>query len=216
VTKAELREETYRRLGEAGVSATFFSDDDVDEAITEGLMELSDETEWYEVSQTVDLCMDRLYYDVRTIFPDREVLTPGRVFNVQTNRWLVPSSVRDLDAAYARWEQITGQPDRVLTRGLWWVGYWPMTSAESGTVTQYATALPEALEDDEDRPELPTVYHDALVQYALAILLPQAGEVTKALAAWERYMTAEGALVATVAGRGAVPMGHGHAAARRA
>lgn len=208
MTKAELRTDLYRRLEESSSSPVFFSEDDLDEALDEAYMEISDETEWREVYRTVDLLHTRPYYDLRTVFPEYEVLTPGKAFHEDTNRWLIPSSARDLDAGYRRWEQVNAQPERVVVRGLWWLLYWPITQAESGTVKQYATVLPDAL-DDDDEPGFEAVFHPALVEYALARLLPQLGEVTKALDAWAQYLAYEAGLTAFVQGRGLVPMEQG-------
>lgn len=202
MTKAELRANVRRRLEQA--SSVFVTDDDIDAAIDEGYRAISDATEWREVWRPIDLCASRPYYDLRTIFQGVEILTPLRAFHEDTNRWLTPVSARDLDAGYARWEQVVGQPDRLLTRGLFWIGYWPITSAESGTVKQYATALPDALEDD-DEPGFSSVFHEALEDYALADLWPPLGEVTKALTAWDTYAALEAALAAEVRNRGAVP-----------
>lgn len=208
MTKAELRAEVFRRLEAAESTSVFWSADDVDAAIDEAYDEISDAAEWCEVWRTIDLCAQRPYYDMRTVFADVDVLTPGAAFHENTNRWLVPASAADLDRGYPRWEQVIGPPERIVTRGLWWLGYWPITGSESGTVKQYATALPEALEDD-DEPGFADRYHLALVEYALSILWPQAGEVSRALESWQTYAALEGALSADVQGRGAVPRRHG-------
>lgn len=209
MTKAELRTETFRRLEASEVSETFFSTDDVDDALNEGYLELSDAAEWYELSRTVDVLASRPYYDVRTVFDGQDILTPGKAYHEDTNRWLVPVSTRDLDGLYRRWEQVTGAPDSMLMRGLWWLMYWPITGSESGTVKQYATALPDELDEDEDEPVFEAVYHEGLIDYALSILLPQAGEVGAALEAWGRYLACEAGLAQRVSGRGGVPMRHG-------
>jgi hypothetical protein len=202
MTKADLRAAVRRRLEAA--SSVFVSDDDIDDAVNDGYREISDATEWREVWRTVDLCASRPYYDVRTIFAGVEILTPLRAFQEDTNRWLAPRSPGDLDSTYLRWEQVGGQPDAMLMRGLFWLGYWPITASEAGTVKQYASALPDALDDDEDEPGFSDVYHEVLVDYALADLWPQFGEVSKALEAWANYEAGEGALLGYIQGRGSV------------
>lgn len=208
MTRAELRADLARRLEEAVGSPVFVSTDDLDAALAEAYADLSDATEWYEIWRPVRLCHTRPYYDVRTVFPDDEILTPTRAFNEQTNRWLVPDTPVGLDRGYRRWEQVYGQPERMTVRGLFWFGYWPIVAAETGTVKQYATALPPALTDEES-PGFPDVFHRGLVEHALADLLPQFGEVTKALEAWTAYEAYEQGLDAYVQGRGAVPQVQG-------
>lgn len=211
MTLSELRAETRRRLEASGT--VFVTNADIDAALNDGAAELADATEWLEIWRTVDLRASRPYYDLRTIFAGQSILTPGRAFHEDTNRWLRPVSPADLDGHYARWEQVTGQPDSQLTRGLFWVGYWPITASESGTVKQYATALPPAMDEDSDEPGIDPIYHDALVEYALAELWPQMGEVSKALEAWDTYVGIETALQAGVQGRGSVPQVRGFGAA---
>lgn len=210
MTRAELIARTFERLEESSTSPVFWSEDDIADALNEGYQEMSDAAEWFELWRTVDLCAERPYYDVRTIFEGQNILTPGRAFHEDTNRWLEPCSCADLDRKYRRWEQVTGAPEKMLIRGLWWLGYWPATGSESGTVKQYATALPDALDDDDDEPGFDEAFHEGPIEYALSVLLPQAGEVSAALEAWGRYLGIEAGLTAHVQGRGSVPQRHGY------
>ena len=205
MTLAQLRAQVRRRLHDP--DATFFTDDDIDDALNAGYMELSDATEWFETWQTVDLVEDRPYYDLRTVL-DRTVLSVGHAFNEQTNRWMTPTSIRDLDTD-RQWENHTGEPERITLRGLWWLGYWPRVQADSGTVRQHYTALPDALEDDDDEPGFPDAFHDGLVEFAVAELWPHAGSVEWALLAWTAYLGHEARLRAHVQQRIGVPMTRG-------
>lgn len=210
MTRAELRAELYRRLEESSDGQVFYTDDDLNDALNEAYLELSDATEWYETYRTIDVLHTQPYYDVRDLF-DVEVLSMGPAFHTDTSRWLVPSSARDLDGRWLRWEQVRGVPERLQTRGLWFVGYWPILGSETGTVKQYATALPDELSDDLDEPGFPSQWHDVLIDYALAELLPQQGEVSGAMEAWQAYLTGEAEMGAAMQGRGMVPkpMGYG-------
>src|SRR5262245_34534562 len=183
MTFAELKTETFRRLEESSSSPVFWSEEDVEEALNEAYREVSDETEWNEIWRTVDLYQARPYYDVRRIFPDVHVLSIGPAYVEDTNRWLIPTVATDLDRGYSRWEQVRATPERLLVRGLWWLSYWPYSGSDTGTVKQYATVLPDPLSDDEDEPGFEAVFHTALVDFAVADLLPQAGEVSGALEA---------------------------------
>lgn len=209
MTRAELRAELYRRLEESSSGQVFFDDDDLNDALNDGYMELSDATEWYEVYRTISILHTRTYYDLRNVF-DVEVLSVGPAFHVDANRWLIPSSVRDLDGRFSRWEIVRGVPERVHTRGLWWVGYWPILGSETGTIKQYVSALPATLGDDTDEPGFDAEFHKGVIEYALAELLPQQGEVTAALEAWQRYLAVEVELGAVTQGRGMVPKPQGY------
>lgn len=211
MTLAEIKAEVFRRLDESASTQVFFTEADVEAAIGDGLSELSDATEWDERWQTVDLLAARPWYDVRTIL-GTHVLSVREAFHEDTNRWLVTGRQSDLDRADARWERVPAPPQRMMTAGLWWVSYWPRIGSDTGTVKQYYTALPDALEDDADEPGFPEPYHYALVEYAIYDLKAQEGETTMALQAWEAYLRYEASLQAFVDGRLSDPMVLGYGA----
>jgi hypothetical protein len=112
--------------------------------------------------------------------------------------------VGDLDGQDRRWERVvstSASPDAVFTRGLWWIGYYPRVSSDTGGVKQYFTALPDALDDDAE-PGFASDFHDGLVEFAVYDLWAQAGEATLALRAWGRYAAIEAELVQHQQGRG--------------
>lgn len=211
MTKAELRTDVFRRLAEADPSRhVFWTVADVDTAIDETYAELADQTECYERAITIDLLSGRPYYDLRTVVPEA-VLSIGPAYNETTNRWLIGSSVRDLDGADRRWERVTGTPQRTFLRGLHWLGLYPRVTADVGTIRQYYTALPPAL-GDNDEPLFPSQFHVALVEGALCDLWAQDGEAQRAEAAWQAYLAIETALEAWVAERGTIPAHRGYGA----
>ena len=205
MTLAELRAEVFRRLNESSTSPTFWTATDIDAALNDGYAEISDAAEWYERTFTVDLLTDRLYYDLRTVWTE-PILAVKKVFNVQTNRWMTPSRVADFDRRSLRWEAITGSPDSWVQRGFWWLGLWPISTADSGTVQVTASAIPPALVGDDDEPGFAQTLHLGLVKFALAELWGQDAEATKALAAWNDYLQYEAALVGYTDGRLSSPL----------
>ncbi len=208
MTFGALKTEVFRKLEESSSAPVFWTEADVEASLNEGLMEISDATEWRERHITVDLLSQRPYYDLRTLVTDT-VLSVGPAFNTQTNRWLMPSRVVDVDRRDRRWERVIGAPERLIIRGLWWLGYWPRTNGDTGTMKQYFTALPEQLAADDDVPGFPETLHYGLVEYALSDLWAQDGETRKALAAWQAYLGYEASLQALVDGRVGVPRLHG-------
>jgi hypothetical protein len=208
MTRAEIKSEVFRRLQESSSAPVYWTEDDVETAIDEGYAEISDATEWYERYITVDLLNERPWYDARTVIGD-SCLAVGPVFNEQTNRWLTSNAITDLDKGDRRWERVTGEPQRILRRGLWWFGYWPRVTADSGTVKQYFTGLPDAMDEELDEPGFPEPYHYGLVEYALYDLWAQDAESQKALQAWQAYIGYETGLLAFVDDRIQVPMWRG-------
>lgn len=204
-----MRADVFRRLHEAASAPVFWTVEDVDTAIDEGYAELSDATEWNEQYLEIDLLTNRPYYDLQTII-GKTFLSLRPAFDEATNRWLIPSHVRHLDARDRRWERVTGGPQRLLLHGLRWLGLFPRTQTETGVIKLYHTALPPALED-EDEPGFPENFHLGCVEFALADLWAQDAETKRALAAWDAYLTTEAALMAWVEGRASGPMLHGFA-----
>jgi hypothetical protein len=208
MTKAELRDETKRRLAEAQPSV-FWSDADVDAAVALGYQELSDASEWNELWIDITLLQDRPYYDLRYVIPDT-LLSIKPCFDRNTNRWLIPSTVRELDMNDRRWERATDRPQRIFLRGLYWLGLFPRIQSDgSKDLKQYYTALPPPLVDEWDEPGFPDTFHMTIVDFAETDLWAQDGETTLATAAWGRYESGEKALIAWVQERSAVPGLHG-------
>ena len=200
-----------RRLAEQ-TGRTFWSAADIATAINDGYLEVSDATEWQEQYFEIDLLNNRPYYDLRTVIgPSFLAIRPA--WNEQTSQWLLPTSVRQFDSHDRRWEMVTGTPQRILLRGLWWLGYWPRVQADVGTVKQYYVALPTRLIEDTDEPGFPEPFHDACVEYALSDLHAQDGETALAVSWWSQYLATETRLRTWVADRAMVPMlmGYGEA-----
>ncbi len=209
MTFLDLKTEITRRLFEVS-ARVFWTDGDIADAVQLGYAEISDETEWYEQWADLALLNDRPYYDLFTILgPSFLAVKPG--FDRQTNRWILPSIVRQLDAHDRRWERVTGEPQRSFTRGLRWLGFYPRIQTEAGLIKQYYTALPPAFVNDTDTPGFPVTYHYGIVAFALTDLWSQDGETQLALAAWQQYLEFEQGLTAWVQGRASGPLMRGFA-----
>jgi hypothetical protein len=198
---SELKSEVFRRLNESASSPTFWLEADVEESLNEGYAEISDSAEWYEEYFVIPLLAKLQYYDLRTLLPDT-FLAPKRFFNQTTNEWLAPVALRELDFHTTRqWETVTGEPQRTLPRGMWWLGMWPKAPSDSGKVKFYYSAIPASMTEDADEPGFPQEYHKYLIEYALYDLLAQDGETKKALVHWQTYLEGERLLQASVGSR---------------
>ena len=202
MTLAQLRSEVRRRLDE--VNANFWSDAYVDTAINDGYAELSDASEWNEKSATVTTYANQVWYDATKLTGD-EFLSPRACQNPTTKYWLQGSDPLYMDTqVHPRWENIQSQPEYILMRGLFTIGFAPKVNANS-TLTLYYTAMPAALSAAADVPGFPQEFHYGIVEYALYDLLCQDAETDKALIHWKQYQEYEGALVARVNDRTARP-----------
>jgi hypothetical protein len=213
MTKAALRTDVFRRLAEVGPEPVFWTVEDVDEAIAAGYAELSDATEWYEQTASLDLLANRPYYDLFTILgPSFLAVRP--IKDAQLARWLQSTHVRALDAHDRRWERHVGPPHRAFLRGLRWLGLSPRVPADRGQVSVRYVALPPPLVEEDDEPGFPEPFHAGIADWALSDLWAQDAETAAALAAWQDYLAVEAGLAAWVTHRASVPMTSGFGWAR--
>ena len=195
---SEMQTEVRRRLNET--SATYWTDADIKRALNDGYEEMAESSEFYERHTTMDLLSGRTYYDLRYICEDT-FISPRRIQNNQTERWLTQCTVGDLEKNYVRWEDNQGEPERFFIRGTWWLGLWPQPDADWGSVRLYYSATPPAMVLDDDEPEFAIEYHRGLIEYAVYDLLAQQAETKKALLCWGMYQGYESALIGEVQGR---------------
>ena len=200
MTFAELQSAVRTEMHESGTE--FYSDQDIKDAINDGYAEMADATEFYERQWNVLMLKWRTYYDLSTILPDT-FLSPRRCWSNQAQWWLQPSNPLEMDRhTFAQWELTKGAPDRYWMRGNWWLGVFPKTSTEGGTIIRFVgTAIPTAMSDSTDVPAFPREFHRGLVEYAKYDLYAQQRETKKSLAEWKIYSQYQAALAGFVEGR---------------
>jgi hypothetical protein len=187
----EMKTEVFRRLNESSSTPIYWKEVDVEDAINEGLEELSDASEWYETFSLIELASKTPFYDLRYYLPNT-FLSPGRIQNQKTKQWLKFCSLRELDYKTLReWETVSGEPQKALMRGLWWLTTFPKASIDGEYIKFYYSAIPEALTEDTEEPAFPPEFHEALVEYAIYDLLVQDGESIKGLSHWAKYTEIE-------------------------
>lgn len=170
---------------------TYWSADDVDEAVNDGLVELADLSEFYEVVFSVPLLGDRIYYDLRAHLPSGEqFLSPRRIHNLTTNEWLEWRNTRWLDMRfYRRWQQVRSAPNYAFMHGLHWLGVHGSASGDTGKLRSSAIAIPAPLVYDSDTPRFPAQFHLAAVEYAVHDLYIQDNEIDLALQHWKEFVS---------------------------
>lgn len=188
LTLSDIRSRVRTKFEHA--STTRWSDADVNEAINDGIGELSEATRYFERWVSVPLKENRNYYDLRGLTPEI-VLSVTGVRHEAGVRWLEPMNLCDI--TYQEWEQTTGNPIGWLTRGLWWLVIWPKpTSDVDEWLRVYYSAVAPALTDDGHEPKgLPDEFVPALEEYAVYELLQREGETDKALYWWGKYRERE-------------------------
>lgn len=183
MTFGEMQSDVRRKLNEA--PATFWTDQDIKDALNEALEEVADATEYYERQATIPMLHGRTYYDLTSLLPDT-FLSPRRGWNTTTQRWLRPTDARNQDEhTYVQWELTYGPPNSYLLRGNWWMGVFPRSSDDSSSkIRLYYTAIPPRMSASTDEPAFPQEFHPGIVNLAISDLLSQDRETAKAISYW--------------------------------
>lgn len=174
-------------------SATRWSNVDVNDAINQGLEELSEATRYYEQWVSIPLREKRTYYDLRG-WAKGSILSVTSLWHENGNRWVSPASHTDIDIA--QWEKTAGAPYLWFTRGLYWLGVFPRltTDADQWVRAYYATVAPKMTDDGHEPKQLPDEFVPALEEYAMYELTQRDGDTEKALFWWAKYKDREVAL----------------------
>lgn len=198
MTYTELQAEVRARLNES--TATFWANTDIQNAINEGYLCLSEASEWKETSTALSVSANTVYLNTESDIA-AGFLSPRQCRNSTTRKWLMPASITYLDTQVnSRWEALTGQQDYFFMRGLLKFGLAPKSGA-SNTLTLYHSVMPAVLSSGSDTPGFPQEFHYGIVEYALYDCLVQEGEISKALLHWAQYEKQEKDLTAYVNGR---------------
>jgi hypothetical protein len=188
--------EVLTRLDEDPDNPKFWTIEDVDKAINRGYECISEATEWYETIVGIPLTARRLYYDLRGF--KVQPLVIRHLYNLQTQRWLNPGSVRELDTHYRHWQHLVGSPEMFFIRGMHHLALWPMFTSDGERIRVSMTAIPPRLVRGPDTPGFDEDLHFALVNYALYRLRALRREPKTALNHYAEYLVDEKTLAERV------------------
>lgn len=109
-----------------------------------------------------------------------------------------PVRLQDLDALNSAWQSTAGTPEKYGCLGWNLLYLYKQPSAVGTSLTVIHAALPAELSLDADTPEIPSEYHQELVNFGEAMfLLPDGGNrASKGLALINGYLAAAGKLAA--------------------
>lgn len=173
----------------------FFTVNDYVRAYNDALDEISEATEIYESNVHVKRRKWAVYTDLRGALPPT-ALRITAVWNPLSQKWLDPTTVRELDATVGRhWERNQDQTRWWWMRGLWYLGAYPIASDDTSPLRVHFAALMPHVQPTGlsaglgSSPDLPPDFHEAIENYMMYELLGERKEVDKSLEYYKRYST---------------------------
>lgn len=183
ITLASIRARARTRF--EAESTSRWIDKPFNDAINNGLDELSEDTLFYEQFAEFNTVSGRTYYDLRGLDSD-EFICVTSVWSDARQTWLNPTD----EALLGReWEQQTGPPTDYFLNGLFHLGLFPQPTSSTDRVRVYFASLaPHFVHDQSVQMELPDDYIPALIEYALYELSIIDGESQKAVKHYKNYV----------------------------
>lgn len=180
----------------------FFTTQDCVDAYNDALDELSEATEVNESDVVVKRRKWAPYIDLRGFLPP-DALRVTAVWNINTQKWLAPVTVRELDDTVGRqWEMKPDQSRWWWMRGIFFLGAYPVPGDDVSPLrVHYCSLLPHVKIDGglasglESRTEgIPPDFGDPIEHYMMYTLLAQRKETQKSLSFYLRYKEHEAEL----------------------
>jgi len=182
MTKIEILDKVRGNLYDTGM--VHWEKSDLDDAIQDGYNEIALFTQCIETVDTLSLVGNLTYYKMQDYFSD--YYRPIAMWNNQTNKWLEPISIMELNEWHPRWETLIGEPMFFSPIGLEYVSIVKKPATTAGSLLVFYASTANTLADGTT-PTIPEGSHNVLEDYATAILLDQNLEYTKAKNYYDDY-----------------------------
>lgn len=102
------RVDLQTRLQNFFQNGTYYTTDDLNNCIQDGMDEVAAFTGCIYASATISFIPGKTYYDLLTLLPN--YIGVIAIYNATINRWLIPTSIRKLDQVRIDWETCGGTP----------------------------------------------------------------------------------------------------------
>ena len=164
----------------------YYSGDDLNNSIQDGLDEVVALSGCVYASATMSFTAGTTYYDLETLLPNYIGLVA--IFNNTIKRWMTPISLRKLDGFRIDWEVVGGTPWYFWPVNYRYIAIYqkPLIGTYGNAFVFYVASAPNPLADTTLLP-IPDDHMQALENYCIADLLEQQQEFTKASGAFKAY-----------------------------
>lgn len=168
-------------------TADRFTDNQIDDLINQGQLDVANRTEYLLSSWTLNTTADKRTYRLP---PDCLRATRLKL----ANKWLSKTSHEDLDLEYTReedetWITETGTPTHWYEEREDVIGLYPIPD-DAYTMQLWGVQKPDTLSDDSDESILPEFLHEAVCLYAAYWCKEQDREFDAADRLWIKYLEA--------------------------
>lgn len=179
----------------------FFSTPDLVLAYNDALDELSEATEVNENVVTVKRRKWAAYTDLRGYLPPGALCVTA-IWNINTQKWLTPTTTRELDETLGRqWENKPDESRWWWMRGIYFLGAYPVPGNDTSPLRVYYASLLPHVEQMGGlatgltvAANLPPDFAEAIEHYMMYTMLAQKKESQKSIEYWMRYQNAEAEL----------------------
>lgn len=163
MTREELKARIRAGINDSGSSPVFFTDEQLNDLIDEGIEFLVGETKAIRRTVLVPWREGAVFYSTRSVADD--MLFPYRIWNHVNSSRLTVTDFHSLDQFHERWITVNGDPQFWFSVSWDMFGVWPWPSEAGGVFRVDYLAWPRALLDDSDQPELIEAANEAVMLY---------------------------------------------------
>ena len=168
----------------------FYKAEDFSDSLQDAYDEVISITGCYPKATTIAATANKTYYNLPALITDFVALRG--IYNHRIKRWLIPKSMRWLDAQRDDWEIQSGEPEYFVPVNYKYVAIYPRVSVTSGNFWVFYYAAADTL-TASGTPNLPSISGDEAIEaYVTADLFEQAEEWVKAQEYYSEYLRALG------------------------
>ena len=180
--QSEVASRVRSNLADAG--ATFFTNNNIDEAVQDGYDSIVSLLLPLTATKTLDFVDNLVYYDFYNLIPNYiHVLA---IYNNNTDRWLDFRTSKWLEGRRYDWELTEGQPEVFTVIDYRYVALWPTLSSASGNMDIYFKKTGPQLVSS-DTIDILDIEPEVIEWFSTADCLEQIEEFEKAQAYFQNF-----------------------------
>lgn len=179
------RLDVQTRLGNFFNNPTYYSTQNYNDSIQDGVDEIVAFTGAIMKSATLDFTPNLTWYDMVSLLPD--YIGVIAVFNPQNKRWLLPTSLKKMNEERLDWEVVTGTPAYFTVVNFRYMAIFRKPAVAYGKMYLYYMAAAPTLDDNTPIP-IPDDHIQVVQDYANMDLQEQSQEFTKSEVLLQQYM----------------------------